>query len=106
MDFTTLHAAVTSAITTFKQTTVAQLTALFVALRNHVLNIDNPHGVTAEQLGLGQVRNWPPATKEQAADGSVGSAYMTPASTRDFCEAGLYAALVDVATTATTSLDH
>jgi hypothetical protein len=47
-------------------------------LTTHVNNTSNPHLVTQEQVGLGNVANYPVASSAQAASGSSDAAYMTP----------------------------
>lgn len=47
----------------------------------HESNYSNPHQVTATQVGLGNVQNYPLATTAQAQAGAVTTAYMTPALT-------------------------
>ena len=46
------------------------------AFSQHVLNTNNPHNVTASQLGLGNVQNYPVATLAQAYAG-VTNTYLT-----------------------------
>lgn len=45
---------------------------------DHVLRTDNPHGVNATQVGLGNVQNYPIATQAQAEGGAANDVYMTP----------------------------
>lgn len=47
----------------------------------HTNRIDNPHGVTKTQVGLGSVENLPLATQAEAVAGSRNDRYMTPLST-------------------------
>ena len=46
----------------------------------HKTNTNNPHNVTASQLGLGNVQNYPVAMGSQITDKSNASVYLTPAS--------------------------
>ena len=55
--------------------------AAFVARR------DNPHEVTAEQVGLGLVANYAPATLVEAAAGLASDKYMTPAASKALLDA-------------------
>lgn len=50
-------------------------------LTNHKNDKDNPHEVTKDQTGLGQVANYPPANELTAIDTTNNAAYMTPAMT-------------------------
>lgn len=55
-------------------------------IEGHVTNRDNPHNVTAEQIGLGLVRNFDIASQADAEAGLRGDLYMTPARTRNAIE--------------------
>lgn len=48
-------------------------------LSAHVANRTNPHDVTKAQVGLANVSDFPVASVQQAQDGIVNTAYMTPA---------------------------
>lgn len=48
----------------------------------HLANFDNPHRVTATQVGLGNVPNYPVATNQDAIDGTSDLSFMTPAKVR------------------------
>jgi hypothetical protein len=52
-----------------------------IPLNAHINNTTNPHGVTATQVGLGNVQNYGLATAPQAQAGVATNAYMTPALT-------------------------
>jgi len=47
-------------------------------LVNHLADFNNPHRVTAEQVGLGYVRNMPTASKAEAMAGTSDNVYLTP----------------------------
>lgn len=49
-----------------------------VPLNLHIANKNNPHGVDAAQVGLGNVPNYPAATPEQAIDTTNNSTLLTP----------------------------
>ncbi|MGG4591681.1 hypothetical protein ACLPJK_25840 [Pseudomonas aeruginosa] len=51
-------------------------------LQAHIDDKNNPHSVTKGQVGLGNVQNYGLATQVQAEQGSVGTVYMTPLSTK------------------------
>lgn len=51
-------------------------------IAGHASNRENPHRVTAEQVGLGSVANYPVATAQQARDGTSDGTYMTPLKTK------------------------
>lgn len=52
-----------------------------VGIAEHIARLDNPHSVTAAQVGLGQVRNLPTADNITAQLGLSDDAYMTPKNT-------------------------
>jgi len=52
------------------------------SLAVHLLDKNNPHSVSAAQIGLGQVSNYGLATTTEAELGEVNTKYMTPALTK------------------------
>lgn len=58
-------------------TAQANLTSENTPFGNHVTSAANPHNVTAEQLGLGNVRNYATATIQQALAGTEPNLYVT-----------------------------
>lgn len=50
-------------------------------LADHIANKNNPHGVTAEQINLGSVQNFPMATISEAVAATAGDRYMSPVTT-------------------------
>ena len=62
------------------QTIVALIGNAFDA---HLDDFANPHMVTAAQVGLADVQNFPVATLQEARDGIVNNRYMTPARVKD-----------------------
>lgn len=65
--------------------TLAQINArLSATLTVHEDRRDNPHGVTAGQVGLGFVPNYPMATPQQAIAGMATDAFMSPALVKLF----------------------
>lgn len=51
------------------------------AAKGHMDRTDNPHGVTKDQVGLGNVQNYPISSQAQAEAGTANSFYMTPLRT-------------------------
>lgn len=47
-------------------------------LDDHLQDLDNPHNTTADQVGLGQVSNFPIATAANATDVTRNDLYLTP----------------------------
>jgi hypothetical protein len=63
-------------------TTAAAIQSLSLApLTAHIANHNNPHVVTAAQVGLGNVANYAPAQNTDAQAGTSTTLYMTPATT-------------------------
>jgi len=57
----------------------AQVVAVVTAALNaHTANTMNPHATTKDQMQLFNVANFPPATSQQAQDGTDNASYMTP----------------------------
>lgn len=52
-------------------------------LKNHIENLNNPHQTTKSHVGLGNVQNYPVATKAQAEAGTDNASYMTPLRTKE-----------------------
>lgn len=53
-----------------------------VALTQHTTNYDNPHHVTASQVGLSNVDNFATASSAQGTAGTATNLFMTPAATK------------------------
>jgi len=51
------------------------------AIDTHAENVNNPHGVSKVQVGLGNVPNYPAATQAQAEAGTDNASLMTPKQT-------------------------
>lgn len=54
---------------------------------NHITSTDNPHEVTKAQVGLGNVPNFPIASKDEAEVGTGSGSLMTPLSTKQAIDA-------------------
>jgi hypothetical protein len=59
----------------------SSIAANSAALTAHLANYSNPHRVTATQVGLGNVQNYPIASTADAEAGTSNVEYMTPALT-------------------------
>lgn len=58
-------------------------------LTSHVVATNNPHGVTAAQVGLGSVGNYALATANEATAGTSNALYMTPLRVKEAIAASL-----------------
>lgn len=56
------------------------------ALQNHIDNKNNPHQVTATQVGLGLVGNYPMATIGEAQAGTSNTLYMSPLRSKNLID--------------------
>lgn len=52
---------------------------IFESIGNHLLDLDNPHSVTKEQIGLALLQNYSTATIAEMLVGTVTDRYVTPA---------------------------
>lgn len=77
-------------------------------LNSHVGATDNPHGVTAEQIALGNVQNFGIATQAEAEEGVSATKYMTSQRTKQAIDKNLVnisQSINDVDTRLTQELD-
>ena len=58
-------------------------------LASHLANTNNPHKVTAAQVGLGNVQNFGLATEDEAKQGISNAKYMTPSLTQAVLSANI-----------------
>lgn len=82
-----------------------QLTTIVSRFNDHQQDEDNPHGVTADQLGLDMVENFPPATKQEAEDGIINTSVMTPKRTAQFADKQIFEPLAQIFEQATNDLN-
>ena len=77
-------------------------------LSSHVGATDNPHGVTAEQIALGEVQNFGVATQEEAETGTSTTKYMTPQRTKQAVDKNIeniYQSVIDLEKQVNTNSD-
>lgn len=58
-------------------------------IEGHTNRVDNPHGVTKAQVGLGNVDDFATATANEAVAGEANDVFMTPLRTRQFVESSV-----------------
>lgn len=78
-------------------------TALAMKLNGHIEDKNNPHGVTKEQVGLGNVPNYGVATIAETKEAKLDNKFVTPAGLRSFQDT--VARTYHVAYTGSTYLD-
>ena len=64
-------------------------------ITDHIDDTNNPHGVTAGQVGLGNVQDYSIASQTEAEDGSLNTRYMTPLRSRQQVQLLAVAPLTD-----------
>ena len=72
------HSAIIRRIDDLKSWVNQRVIDSIAVLENHMRDASNPHKTDKNQVGLGQVQNYAIATDQQALDGIINNAYMTP----------------------------
>lgn len=65
-------------IDTHREATLNKIAGEATALTTHIEDLNNPHGVTKAQVGLGKVENFPLASAAVATEGLSNEHYLTP----------------------------
>lgn len=81
--------------TQYFSTTLGKLTTLRDRLNAHVTAKGNVHDLQPSDIGLGNVPDWQPATKEQAQKGLSNNAFMTPRRVDDYADENIYKVIGD-----------
>jgi len=92
-----MSSAFTTYITALNAMFTAQKTKIefaIVQVKNHVLNVGNPHRVDKFDIGLGKVQNRAPATPAQAAAGANNNTVMSPKRADEYATANIYDPLI------------
>lgn len=85
--------------------TAAAVNVIATDLAAFIARRDNPHVVTAAQIGLGLVQNYPTASAQEALDGVATNRLMTPANVQAVADAR-WAASVGSAPTTLDTIDE
>lgn len=96
MNLVALLLNLTNYMTVYFGTVRGQIQTLTDRLNAHQYDEDNPHGVTADHVGLSQVMNYPPATKEQAIEALDNQSNITPKRLEQFIDANFSTPMVAV----------
>ena len=75
---TASHSAIIRRIDDLRNWVNQRLVDNIAILEEHIRDASNPHAVNKNQVGLGQVQNFPIATEPQALAGTANNLYMTP----------------------------
>lgn len=86
MNLTALLGTLVNLMRSYYGTLHGRVQSLATAFLEHASNDDNPHRVRKHHLGLDLVENYPPATREQAIEGTDHSSVMTPRRAREMLE--------------------
>lgn len=62
----------------------------------HTQSKGNVHGLTTKELGLENVRNYPPSTSQQAKDGKNNNTVMTPKRTYESLDENVFTPLTEI----------
>jgi len=106
MNLTALLLALKTLMESFFSSLTRKIKASVDRLNAHVLDNDNPHEVTKTQLGLSEVMNYPPSTKQEAMDGVSNQSNMTPLRTDQYMDHNVYKPLTDILDAAIVKLDQ
>lgn len=72
------HSAILRRIDDLRSWVNQRLVDTVAIVEEHQRDASNPHKTDKNQIGLGQVQNYPIATEQQAMAGTANNAYMTP----------------------------
>ena len=92
-----MSSAFTAYLTSLNTLYTAQKTKIEFAItqvKNHILNVGNPHRVDKFDVGLGKVQNRAPASPEQAAAGANNNTVMSPKRADEYATANIYDPLI------------
>lgn len=89
MNFTEILNSLVTALTSYQNSLHERFRELHTLVEGHLSARGNPHRLTKEDISLGRVANYPPATKTQALSGESNNAYMTPLRTTQAIDARL-----------------
>lgn len=78
MNLPALLATLRASMATYFGGISARVKTLITRFNAHEANKDNPHETDKVHVGLDQVQNWAPSTKQQAIDGTNNTSYLTP----------------------------
>lgn len=83
----------------------SQLETIVDRFNEHQQSNGNPHGTTKDHLGMDQVENYPPATKQEAEDGIINVSVMTPKRVAQFADKQIFEPLAEIFEQATNDLN-
>ena len=82
-----METAITNLSNTLTTKINTEVGSVNTALTKRIDNKNNPHTVTKEQVGLGNVSNYGVASQQEAQNGNVDNKYMTPLKAKQAIEA-------------------
>ncbi len=84
-----------NAITQLFNGQLQKVTTINDRLNEHTTATGNVHLLEPRDLGLGNVPDWAPATREQAQKGLSNNAFMTPRRVDDYADANIFTVIGD-----------
>lgn len=96
MDLGALLTTMRAIMQTYFSTVVGKINGLIGVLASHIGNTNNPHRTDKEDVGLGELQNYPIASKANATVGKSNHHYMTPRRTKEAIETQVYDELADI----------
>ncbi|MNC57357.1 hypothetical protein D3C75_1070140 [compost metagenome] len=94
MSMSSAFTAYISALNTSYTAVKTKIEFTLTQVKNHVLNVGNPHRVDKYDVGLGKVQNRAPASPEQAAAGANNNTVMSPKRADEYATANIYDPLI------------
>lgn len=83
MNIVALMAALQTVMRGYYATLHAKVEGIMSVISGHIQDLDNPHRVNKDTMGLDLIENFPPATEEQAREAVSNESYMTPKRTSE-----------------------
>lgn len=105
MNLTALLTALQQQMANYFGTILGRVSTVITRFNAHAIDYTNPHRVDKGDVGLSEVENLPPATKNQAEGGINNTSLMTPRRVDQYMEAKVYTPLAELFEQATNDLN-
>lgn len=104
IDFNVKLNQLKGAMTQYFAGVLQKFTTIRNRLNEHTAATGNVHGLVADEIGLGKVPNWLPATKLDAQKALSNNAFMSPKRVDDFADEKIYKVIGDAFSAAANDL--
>lgn len=94
-DFNVKLTQLKGAMTQYFAAVLDKFTTLRNRVNEHTAATGNVHEMEADDIGLGNVPNWLPATKTQALEGKSSNAFMSPKRVDQYVDENIYKTIGD-----------